>query len=581
VAIKQFLSHQKLMVCNPDTNLSVVVSIAGWGPPAADKNNGVIGLSKDAFGALGFTIMDNPKNCNVQIGWVVNPDQIQIGRFDATTNNQAGATNTSQTQTVSVKTGDGGPPVKIQVPTQGMPNQYGAPDANTEGAAAAAALAYAKNQVGKWYGWGTIGPNTFDCSGLCYASYVNGAGFDSKFPRDTYSQFDDLAPLPQNPNVWLPGDLVFYEPDAAGQPNHVVLYAGNQMVYEAAQTGTQIRYTALYEGYMRAGRVTGIGTGGTPGPSTPTGTAQNPVVNSGGDGSGGGGTDPSGLPGGLTVQVGANGQPVTLDANGNPASSSFITSWSWLEQAPDMLSTLLTGYRALMNDVPFLPMVETICQASLRSFCAAPNGDFIAWFPDYFNVYNSLGTVSISDIELQDFTVNWSDLQMVTHQFTAGTYTAQSYDVNNPGGAVSVVNMMNTGGVATIDFPQILQELFHIDPNDPTFSTAGIYQRFGARPNYQSLGTIVGPEAEFWYALYLFQMNWSMQFAATVPICFMPELYPGIIMQIPSQGFQAYVQSVQHDFNLGPNGGFQTQVTICAPSEMGSPGLWGFPKAGT
>jgi hypothetical protein len=252
-----------------------------------------------------------------------------------------------------------------------------------------------------------------------------------------------------------------------------------------------------------------------------------------------------------------------------------------MENNPDPLSLVLTGYRALMNDVPLLPMIETICQASMRSFCSAPNGDFIAWFPDYFNVYKTLGVVSISDIELQDFTVNWSDLPMITHQYTAGTYVPVSYDVNNPGGAISVINMMHTGGVATIDFPQILQELFHLPPDDTTFSRDGIYQRFGARPNFQQVGTIVGPVAEFWYALYRFQYNWATQFAATVPICFMPELYPGMIMQIPSQSFQAYVQSVTHSFNLGSGGGFTTQVTICAPSEIGNPGLWGFAKGGS
>jgi cell wall-associated NlpC family hydrolase len=575
--IKAFLAKQKLLVCNPDTNMSVVVDIAGWGPPATANPQGAIGLSKDAFAALGFNIGSDPNACNVQIGWVVD-SSVQTGPFNIATANKAGATNTAaNTATKVVKnygdTGQSGT-TKVNVPPpSGIPAQYGAPDNGTEGKAAAVAVAFAKAQVGLPYIYGGTGPNGYDCSGLCMAAYQS-AGIT--IPRTSEEQYAALAQLPQNPNTWLPGDLVFYEPASDG-PAHVVMYAGNQMIYEARHTGTYIDYASLYDGYIGAGRVTGVGTGGTPSANAATGAGGGGTASGGGAGSGSSNT---GLPNGLQVALGSNGQIEVTDSTGQQASASFITNWSWMSQTPDLTSTLLTGYRALMNDVPFLPMVETICNASMRSFCSAPNGDFISWFPDYFNVYKSLGTVSISDIELQDFTVNWSDLSMVTHQFTAGTYTASSMDMQNPQGAVSVINMMMTGGVATIDFPAILQELFHIDPNDPTFSVNGLYQRFGARPNYQSLGTIVGPEAEFWYALYLFQYNWATQFAANVPICFMPELYPGMIMQIPSQSFQAYVQQVIHNFDLGPNGGFTTQVSICAPSEMGSAGLWGFAKAG-
>jgi cell wall-associated NlpC family hydrolase len=569
VQIKQFLAKQKLLICNPDTNMSVVVSIAGWGPSATAAHNPVIGLSKDAFGALGFNILDDPNNCNVQIGWVVKPDSTDTGPFNISDSNQ-------------LPSGDSPviPSAVNQPPNGSLPTQYQASKATESGKAAQAALSFCQSVLGDPYGWGSSGPTSFDCSGLMVAAYGS-AGVT--IPRSTEEQYvaatkatGNLTLLPLDPSVLVPGDLIFYWYGGTdGPPDHVTMFAGFGSMYEAAHANTNVSLNPYRSDHLYGyARITGVGSTGTSttasGNTDLTGTITSDTAAAG-----------TSLPGGIQVVVGSNGQIETVGSDGQPVSASFITSWSWLEQAPDILSTLLTGYRALMNDVPFLPMVETICQASLRSFCSAPNGDFIAWFPDYFNVYQSLGTVSISDIELQDFTVNWSDLQMVTHQYTAGTYSPTSFDINNPGGAVSVVNQMNTGGVATIDFPQILQELFHLDPNDPTFSAEGIYARFGARPNYQSLGTIVGPEAEFWYALYLFQQNWAMQFAANVPICFMPELYPGIIMQIPSQKFQAYVQSVTHNFDLGPNGGFQTQVIICAPSEMGSPGLWGFPKAGT
>jgi hypothetical protein len=99
------------------------------------------------------------------------------------------------------------------------------------------------------------------------------------------------------------------------------------------------------------------------------------------------------------------------------------------------------------------------------------------------------------------------------------------------------------------------------------------------------MGTILGHLAEFWYALYLFQYNWASQFSASVSLTFMPELYPGMLLQLPSIGFQAYIQQVQHECNLESGGGFTTTVTIIAPSTIGSTTgqsqLWGLPKGGT
>jgi hypothetical protein len=61
------------------------------------------------------------------------------------------------------------------------------------------------------------------------------------------------------------------------------------------------------------------------------------------------------------------------------------------------------------------------------------------------------------------------------------------------------------------------------------------------------------------------------QFSAPVPTTFMPEAFPGMIVQIPSVAgkqinFQAYIQSVTHSFDFRDGGGFSTQMTVCSPS---------------
>jgi cell wall-associated NlpC family hydrolase len=556
-SVKNYLMGQKLMVYNGQTNESVVVSIAGWGPSPDDPDGSIIGLSQDAYNALGLQgsgVVEqgkpdnsNPITASVSIAWIAKPDATSTGTFNVTTSNQSTAgPAVPVTRSPRKWAVDDGPPPQTTVP----PIAAGASAPGQVGTVAQGAVAFALAQVGKPYVWGGTGPPQFDgydCSGLMQAAY-NSQGV--KIPRTSMDQYanavagNQMSIIPgKDQATWLAGDLIFYpgSDGTAAAPGHVLMYIGDGQTVEAPSQGQLIRQGPVYDlndgtnGIVAVARVTGSTGPGTGVVATGTGTTLVSTVNQG--------SNTTTTLGGLAIVQGPDGNFQVSDTS-SQSSTSFITQWQWMEASPDPESLALFGYRALMNDVPLLPMIETMCQASMRSFCSAPNGDFIAWFPDYFNVYGCLGEVNISDIELQDFTVNWSDLSMITHQFAVGNYASNTYstDLNNPAGAVGIVNMMFTGGVATIDFPAILQELFHLSPDDSTFSKDAIYQRFGARPDFQQMGTLVGPVAEFWYALYRFQYNWATQFAAQVPICFMPELYPGMIMKIPSQGFQAYVQ---------------------------------------
>jgi hypothetical protein len=49
---------------------------------------------------------------------------------------------------------------------------------------------------------------------------------------------------------------------------------------------------------------------------------------------------------------------------------------------------------------------------------------------------------------------------------------------------------------------------------------------------------------------------------------FMPELWPGMILQIPAYNFQCYVEEVTHTGSFGPSGGFKTEAKIVAPAPM-------------
>lgn len=262
-------------------------------------------------------------------------------------------------------------------------------------------------------------------------------------------------------------------------------------------------------------------------------------------------------------------------------------------------SAVFTGPRALLNDQPLLPYLKNLFGSCMRSYCSAPNGDLIAWFPDYYGIWGTAAVMRIEPIELQDFTVYWDDTSFVTHQYAISP-PAQQIDLGSgqadgitlPGTGqtipLNVILAMTTTGIASIDIPAIMYALFGLEPTKAQAQqfTDYIYKRFGARPDLQQLPGIVGPQGEFFSALFLFMRSWAYQYNADIPLTFMPELWPGMIMQIPAFGFQAYCTTVTHSFQMGEGGFFNTTVNVAAPARLPGSGnnsggqLIGLPVAG-
>ena len=286
-------------------------------------------------------------------------------------------------------------------------------------------------------------------------------------------------------------------------------------------------------------------------------------------------SNPSEFPGdgSGTSTPGTAGTPGS--STGDTAASVFnalINVYTW-GYVPSVEGQVLAGPRALMNDDPILPFVANLMQASMRSWCSAPNGDFAAWFPDYFDIWNYAGKMVIQPIELMDFTVDWADTDIVTHQYVIGSIPGMGTVVDNGSGNLVPTNNggllleLDSQGIATMDFPQIFRAIFGQDATQDFLDE--YLNRFGARPNIQQVPSIQQGRPEFFMALYLFMQHWANQFTATVPMTFMPELWPGMIMQIPAFSFQCYVMNVYHTFSYGPNGSFNTSADVCAPARIG------------
>lgn len=274
-------------------------------------------------------------------------------------------------------------------------------------------------------------------------------------------------------------------------------------------------------------------------------------------------------------------QPPTFTID--DASKLLFNAMEWFQSsASSAISNQLAGARVLMNDQPVLPDIGAFMNASQRSYCSAPNGDFIAWFPDYFGLWGTAAKMVIQDIELQDFSMTWDDHDMVTHQFVVGNHAAPGWSVAAGGGGGGELNsVLQTAGIASVDFPEIMEALFNITPSpeNPFIYKDFILKRFGARVLREDIPIIQGGEQEFFMALYLFMRHWSAQWKARIGTTWMPELFPGMLIQLPTFKFQAYVRGVSHTFDF--DSGFTTSIDVTAPSTLSADGgFYGLPLAG-
>jgi len=237
-------------------------------------------------------------------------------------------------------------------------------------------------------------------------------------------------------------------------------------------------------------------------------------------------------------------------------------------------SHLLTGDKALMNDVSCLDGVRQLCAASLRTFRSLPDGRFLSFYPDYFAAERD-PYWKIYNIEITDFGIQLNDEALATHVYVIG-------DSFYGGDVQPYMQELASRGVATVNQDGILETF--IEPlsalgSDAPDTTAGdttegvnfrvldpyeFLNHYGARPHKEDQPLIRNPFYEFMMAWQKFMWLWSQQFATTATFTFQPEVMAGGVIHFPDHDVQMFCESVTHDFDY--EGGFQTQAVLAAPS---------------
>jgi len=111
-------------------------------------------------------------------------------------------------------------------------------------------VSFAKTLLGKRYVRGTIGPKTFDCSGLAYYVYKN---FGYTLPRTAYDQgYDNYGTKITSIDDLKPGDLVFFNTISDKDlSDHVGIYIGNYEFINAENSKSGVVISDMSKGCFK------------------------------------------------------------------------------------------------------------------------------------------------------------------------------------------------------------------------------------------------------------------------------------------------------------------------------------------
>lgn len=410
--------------------------------------------------------------------------------------------------------------------------QIGKPVPDAQGA-----VNWALTQIGTPYFEGNpqIPFVQLDCSGLCQLAYRS---INQDIGRTTWQQADNLRHITLASAK--PGDMLQSEGG-----NHTVMMIAPGLVIEAG--GPPVLTRPLNPNYDGSYAVlqSPVAWGG-PDPTAPF--APNPLL-----------VSPGAAPG--TIGSSVMGTAVGAGQTEPIARNLFTYQFVGSHFAPQ-IDSLFHGERSFMEGQPLMQMVRTVAGSSLRNFASAPNGDFVAYYADFFGLDGTPAVVNLEDIEMVNVQMDFSDDSLATHVYVAGA----DMDYGQP---VTPEGWLQTMGIATVENDWLFQRMRKAAAGGLIGgSGAAIMKRYGARPLFQEFAQIRHGAMEKLLAIQLFMERWAEQYQTSVEFTFMPELFPGMRINLVGHDLQVYVKQVEHQCDWV--NGFFTKATIMAPSKPSS-----------
>lgn len=221
--------------------------------------------------------------------------------------------------------------------------------------------------------------------------------------------------------------------------------------------------------------------------------------------------------------------------------------------ADEVQQLTMTGSLAYSNTVPLFEWVQFICTASGRAFQSLPNGDLIAFYPDYFNWSKESPYFKVSPIETIDLTVDIGDQELATHVITTGeTVTLNA--------GISLSDRL-ASSVASIEDLPAFTSLVNVSED---FDAAAFLERYGPRPLHEDHPEIKNGLIQYMFAWQTFLSHWAKQFYCNAEFTFLPELIPGGLVELAGHHLCFYVEEVTHTFDRSE--GFSTSASLISPS---------------
>ena len=418
--------------------------------------------------------------------------------------------------------------------TTALAAAVGAPAHNTGGA-----LSCARSLIGRPYVWGAKGPDSFDCSGLMQFSYRS---IGLEIGPGTGEQKGNSQPIPFANLV--PGDLIF-----PAEYDHVVMYAGGNMMIDAPTPGQTVQLRPINFNIQNAScrHIPGAEYGGSP--FAPFDLDKAMSANNASAG-----TSTNGVGGTSTV---SHSEPIARNLFTYQFQSGQFTSYI----SAQFGGTPQDSEKAFINDESLMSTVITFAEAGLRNFQSAPNGDFIAYYPDYFGLDGKDAQWNIEDIEMINVQIDLNDDALATHVYVAGA----AYPSGGGGGGT--LGWLQSKGVATVENEFLFKRMTLAAPSPPgerLLTGKQVMEKFGARPLVKSMSSVRQGPMEFLLAVQTFMTKWAEQYATQIETTFMPEIFPGMRVNLVDHNLQVYVSEVTHSGDF--ESGFTTTMTIMAPS---------------